>query len=1232
MLKKNKTWMIRIDHISFDFSVPDERFAQNLYADWNHFCHRCFERVAEECLAPYGDDGILHELERLELDLGNIPEENFYHEFPRRLKEALQNALPPLHDLQAQANPRKTAVSRINNLLFQLEYGHLLPEWADTDFHLQKEIERLTDFSGTLYDTFIRKAALLCLKQEHTMRRLVCQTEQEKLLLDILAASLAESSVGQAEKRRLLALLLEVKSDIPIFFVHRTGDSNQLQGMSDLLETLSVRQLIRAETKEHAEVDLPPYWHYLYEWLVTYYPYNGIAMFGNKTEFTRHLHHRLLTFIHKRNGVPYLSKEELTIGFLLEVFGPTYYKDVLNAIYLLQPRNPNGSPVYDHYFNYELYRMFLQLSLLRLPETAESNPTTDEVPYSVTATRTDMRDLHTILKDPARSDAYKKMLWTMLVREQPKELVEWLQSESRKDDTLLTLLAKLAEDTTINRLLATYSLTILDTWTALRDYLEKHWDSLTWPKGISDTQWKSAFRYSALCLLASGASGQADNVSNVLRLVYRKVTGSDMNEAAAVDTLVRQLKEAGLQISSNEWNEITDKNDTNLQKLYRMVYDLSLSETAKRRIIAHYWDSHRECFTEAVCLLQELDILDDVLKLTDRYAWENILHRILCQAVGMEKASTLIPLYEWLADKNSLRTRLLLDTVRLAQDGNGNSLPLMLKQMVQDTLSETIWTPDTEQSGNISLEVLLKKALLAYLQDPEMLNKTWDEKNITNKFLHYLQRTVTGKEQDTTDTGQWQQLAETITVAESGHAVDQSPKELIQALTSPSVSRVSMQESLASLMDKHPEELLAWLEQEADSNEIIRMAEVTDHMQITYWTDCLALTPGFDQSNGLRQLIAWLLQRMPAREVATALFLYVKEPGWKTFTMEQTETYFFSRLYGQTDVLPPVETLADKDLPETMQKRLFHRYLRYQPEKLLAYLREASSRNTLPTDEWLPKTDISGWLYLAASLSLAKAELLRQITDSLSLPEEERKKALVTYLLHSDTKEWPYITPQETIRDFFKVMPSMQHVASEKKEEVVCQVINRLNLSETEIASPEDQPEILTVSNAGLCLLAPWFVRLFAMLGYLDEERKQFRNTASKVRAVFLLQYLVCGEEKPWREIELTFNRLLTALPGHVPLPKYLSLTDEERQTADSMAAGVKANWQQMNGTSVEGFRGSFLVRKGKLEQEEERWLLIVEEKAYDILLETIPWGFRQIRLPWLKKYVQVKWHEKQIF
>ena len=93
-----------------------------------------------------------------------------------------------------------------------------------------------------------------------------------------------------------------------------------------------------------------------------------------------------------------------------------------------------------------------------------------------------------------------------------------------------------------------------------------------------------------------------------------------------------------------------------------------------------------------------------------------------------------------------------------------------------------------------------------------------------------------------------------------------------------------------------------------------------------------------------------------------------------------------------------------------------------------------------------------------------------------------------------------------------------------------------------------------------------------------------------------------------------------------------MELTDDERQTADNMVRGVKANWREMDGTSVEGFRQSFVLRDGMLEEEEHHWALTVADKPYDMLLDTVPWGFRQIRLPWLKKYVQVAWHEKQEF
>lgn len=1008
--------MIRIDHIAFDFTAPDEAFARGLYADWDGFCRRCFERVAEECLAPYGADKALHELERLDLDLGSIPEEDLYSEFPRRLREALLDALPPLHTLQIQASPEKTAASLMNSLLFYLEQGHPLPEWADEGFNPQEETTWLTGRSADSYHTFIRRAAILCLKREHALRRLLHRTDNYTIFLDLYAAALTEPSAGQAEKRRLLVLLLEERPDVPVRYVHGARGDGELRGMADLLDSLSVRHIIRTETKEHAEVDLPPYWHYLYEWLVKYYPYNGIAMFGGKSDFIRHLHFRLLTFIRGRSGAPYLSKEELTVGFLLEVFGAAYYKDVLNAIYRLQPHTPDGSPVYDGYLNMELYRTFLRLSLLRLPKAAKE---------------------------------------------------DFAAYEDRQNDMALPFSAE------------------------------------------AFTAW---------------------------------------------------------------------------------LKDTSVPLAIKRELM-------REAATE---------------KLSE---WLSLLRALPEGSKALASLGTMLTAHD------------LLASIAQANFHQASVLSRVIERLRHPVVSLSVPLTDS----GIPLETFLRKALLAYLQDPEASGRTLSEREITDKFLSYLRLATIGKEQAETDTVQWQRLAEAMADSPSENTGSLPKEKLLQALSAPFASHIALRQALVRLMDRQPDGLLIWLEQNTDTNKIYRLAEISDGLMTSHWANRLAATPGFAHPDAFRQLTAWLLRRRPATELTAALFLYVKEPGWRTFTPEQMEAYFFSRLYGKTHAPSIEETLADESLPKAIRQRLFRHNLRYRPEQLLAFIREAVRQNSLPLNRWMEWTDTSDWLQLAAGLSLAKAELLRQITDSLSLPEEERKKVLATYIIYGDTEEWPYDTPRETVRSFVETLPSMQGEDTDVLTATVRKVERELDIPE-ERPEAEETPEVLPVGNAGLCLLAPWFIRLFSMLGYLDEERKKFRNTASKVRAVFLLQYLVCGEERDWREPELAFNCLLTALPGHVPLPRRLALTGEERQTADGMMAGVKANWPQMNGTSVQGFRGSFIARNGLMEQEEERWLLTVEEKAYDVLLDTVPWGFRQIRLPWLKKYVQVRWQEKQTF
>lgn len=165
----------------------------------------------------------------------------------------------------------------------------------------------------------------------------------------------------------------------------------------------------------------------------------------------------------------------------------------------------------------------------------------------------------------------------------------------------------------------------------------------------------------------------------------------------------------------------------------------------------------------------------------------------------------------------------------------------------------------------------------------------------------------------------------------------------------------------------------------------------------------------------------------------------------------------------------------------------------------------------------------------------------------------------------------------------------------------------------------------IRVDNAGLCLLAFCFPRLFSMLGYLDD-KKNFKDTESQIRAVFLLQYLICLEEKEYNEPELELNRLFVSLPISVALPKTFILNNEEKQIANSLLEGVKGNWDKMRNTSLEGFQRSFISRSGWLEEQDETYMLTVDEKVYDILLDSVPWPYRMCRFPWIKKTIMINW------
>lgn len=1396
--------MIRIDHISFEFAAADERFVHDLYADWDGFCRNCFEKTVDECFSPLDKDRVLREIELLELDLGGISEEDFYREFPRRLKAELLKVLPSW-GIPTESERKKTDASRLENLLFYLEHGYQKVEWDDSAFGLTEEL----DWAVSQQALHAESIVSLCMKKNHALRRLLWQTSDDKALIRLYTDLLSMSSFGLHEKRRFLAILLEMKPGIPVRFIHEDTDDNRLQGMAELLDTLSVRRIMETETEEHAEVDLPPYWHYLYEWLINYYPFNGIAIFGGKGDFICHLHHRLLTFIRKRNYSFYLSKQELTVNFLLEVFGTDYYRDVLNAIYDLQPHYADGSPVYDGYLNRELYRIFLQLSLLRLPMAGESPKEKLDSEWKQTAYPTDMEMVAEYLNDTQKSIADKRSLFRLLTKEKPEILTDWLQSEAAKDNALLSVIANMVDTDLLNRLLSSVSFMAMEVVDQVRTYLLNHISKTEWLKGISETQFNFIFCKAVLLWIENEHCGLSESecIEQLLHQFYQEIS-SGSNESS-----IKILSEK-LYLSEDVWKQDAGngKIRVDILKLRQILADKSIPELVKRRMTALFLEQSIENEENAIWLLHEHEVLEYTLTLISEPVLEEIIRQSVLRMNGISHITELLSLFDWLVTNEQalsaylkdrtfgLKVQMVLWLAKVSQSsikmegtareilylllmalfgkenipvvikqifqgsiretetgneeyddmeavldllmtieaGNGNpakvrfeewvrqikkdsdvlpillenrwsagngftdwledatistdgkrellqrmvvekvhewvgllrrqpeeskavmfvatylSAPLLLQSVAQAdfrqaaVLSETIEWLQCKADGipfltgnDRLLSTALSEALLFFMQDRDTLGgRSLTEKEVVKKFLAHLYFVYTGKTDFQSD-AEWTNLPVNLAVdLEMEVWQDVREDEFADVLLQKNISNTIFSHHIVSVLEKYPEKFLAWLEKDADLVLIKRIVDVSDITILGQLSLFLSAVAGFEYPDDFRRLTGWLSRfandRIFTSDITRVLLLWVRETNWKKQTPEQMEDYFISRLFGKNVARLPIEWIADNTLPESVRKRMLYNHIFFRPKELLDYIRQSVVRNTLHTDKWLEWMNTGEWLRLVASLSLSQAELLQQVMDyiliSYPVQKEHLETALATYIIENPSEEWAYNSREEKIRSFVKSLPILQEKTENEFKNIVNMISEKLMPEEEKnwlIGEPMSDPKIFFIDNAGLCLLSAWFLRLLSMLDYLNEARKDIKDTKSRIRAIFLLQYLTYQEEKEYRETELVFNRLLVGLPMHIPLPKRLELTAEEKQIADSLLSAVKAHWPKMNGTSMKGFLQSFVTRTGRLEEQDEKWVLTVDDKAFDILLDSVPWGFRQIRLPWLKKYIQVKWHEK---
>ena len=190
----------------------------------------------------------------------------------------------------------------------------------------------------------------------------------------------------------------------------------------------------------------------------------------------------------------------------------------------------------------------------------------------------------------------------------------------------------------------------------------------------------------------------------------------------------------------------------------------------------------------------------------------------------------------------------------------------------------------------------------------------------------------------------------------------------------------------------------------------------------------------------------------------------------------------------------------------------------------------------------------------------------------------------------------------------------------ETYEQIVQEKIDWVN-------EPEDIEKIY-VKNAGLVLLCNFLSFLFKRTKLIVREEKKhvFKDEESQHRAVLLLQYLVTGTEE-FNEHELILNKIICGVELRKSINTKLKLTEKEKSEADLLLKSVIGHWKILGATSLDGLRETFLRREGVISLKNSTYNIIVEQKAIDVLMSSLPWTFLTIKLSWTDYVIYVEWN-----
>lgn len=172
------------------------------------------------------------------------------------------------------------------------------------------------------------------------------------------------------------------------------------------------------------------------------------------------------------------------------------------------------------------------------------------------------------------------------------------------------------------------------------------------------------------------------------------------------------------------------------------------------------------------------------------------------------------------------------------------------------------------------------------------------------------------------------------------------------------------------------------------------------------------------------------------------------------------------------------------------------------------------------------------------------------------------------------------------------------------------------------IAHSEIEAKIPT-RTSGLVLLYPFLKPFFTELDFIRDGN--WTDDLSQQRAIHILHFLGTGAQEQG-EWNLLLEKLMCGLAPDFPIERRILITEKEIAECNALLEAVIEHWTALKKTSPRALQETFLKRDGLLSKTEKGWLLQIERKTQDILLEALPWSYSMMRLSWNEYLIEVLW------